>query len=142
MTMGDMDILRRSRDLKHILEYDWLSDVLVALKPGRLNYSVLLKRIQADAPFDPWSGRKAVIQPRSLARTLLRMVENGLIVRHEVQRTFPRSVSYELTRAGDDLLSELSALAGWAVRHDEVIAEARTRYRQRRGLVDDGSEAR
>jgi DNA-binding HxlR family transcriptional regulator len=129
MTTGDAAFLRRSRDLRHILNYDWISDILVALRSGPLHYSELLATVQSNAAFDPWTGTQRRIQPRVLVRTLRRMEDNGLIVRHEQSSSFPRSVSYTLTHAAEALLPRLEQLASWAEQHDKTITAAQTRYR-------------
>ncbi|WP_234379979.1 winged helix-turn-helix transcriptional regulator [Streptomyces sp. CMB-StM0423] len=52
----------------------------------------------------------------------------GRPVRRRVHPTVPPGVEYSLTPLGRSLLEPVSALADWAVRHEEEINEARSRH--------------
>jgi DNA-binding HxlR family transcriptional regulator len=120
MVMGDARYLQRSRDLRRLLNGEWITHVLVALSAGPLHYKNLYEAIQEMTTFDPWAGTERRIQSRALGRTLRRMETAGLVDRCEV-RTFPRSVVYSLTPAATDLLARVQPLVEWAEEHLELI---------------------
>jgi len=64
------------------------------------------------------------VSQRMLTRTLRDLEAGGLVLR-TVYATKPPSVDYRLTPLGTSLLSPLSALADWAVRHGSQLAAAR-----------------
>jgi len=64
------------------------------------------------------------ISQRMLTRTLRNLEARGLVQR-TVYATTPPSVEYRLTSLGAGLLTPLSALVDWAVRHERELTEAR-----------------
>ncbi|WP_369406688.1 winged helix-turn-helix transcriptional regulator [Lentzea aerocolonigenes] len=120
MGMGDDKHLARSRDLRHMLNGEWLTHILVALSAGPLHYNELHAAIQDMTTFDPWTGTVRKIQSRALGRTLRRMETAGLVDRVE-ERTFPRSVVYSLTPAAADLLVRAQPLIDWAEENLDLI---------------------
>lgn len=120
MVTGDARYLARSRDLRHVLNGEWITHILVALNAGPLHYNELHAAIQEMTTFDPWTGSVRKIQSRALGRTLRRMETAGLVDRVE-ERTFPRSVVYSLTPAGADLLVRARPLIDWAEENLDLI---------------------
>lgn len=80
------------------------------------------------------------ISQRMLTRTLRTLETDGLVHR-EVFPTVPPSVEYSLTPLGRTLLEPLSALADWAVRHDDEIRAARAQAAEAAGAADAGRAA-
>lgn len=120
MVTGDARFLQRSRDLRHLLNGEWIVHTLVALSAGPLHYNELHAAIQEMTTFDPWTGTVRRIQSRALGRTLRRMETSGLVDRFE-ERTFPRSVVYSLTPAAADLLARTRTLIDWAEEHADLF---------------------
>ncbi|MER6760025.1 MULTISPECIES: winged helix-turn-helix transcriptional regulator [Amycolatopsis] len=120
MVTGDARFLQRSRDLRHLLNGEWITHTLVALSAGPLHYNELYAAIQEMTTFDPWTGSERKIQSRALGRTLRRMETAGLVDRVE-ERTFPRSVVYSLTKAAADLLDRSRPLIDWAEENLDLI---------------------
>jgi DNA-binding HxlR family transcriptional regulator len=120
MVTGDARYLQRSRDLRHLLNGEWITHILVALSAGPLHYKELHEAIQEMTTFDPWTGTERRIQSRALGRTLRRMETAGLVDRFE-ERAFPRSVVYSLTPAATDLRARARPLIDWAEEHLDLI---------------------
>ncbi|GLZ30869.1 hypothetical protein Lesp02_30580 [Lentzea sp. NBRC 105346] len=120
MVTGEARFLQRSRDLRHLLNGEWIAHILVALSAGPLHYTELYAAIQEMTTFDPWTGTERRIQSRALGRTLRRMETAGLVDRFE-ERTFPRSVVYSLTPAAADLLARSQTLVDWAEENLDLI---------------------
>ena len=140
MVVEDARYLQRSRDLRHLLNGEWIVHVLVALRTGPLHYHELFTAVQETDPFDPWTGAERKIQSRALGRTLQRMVTAGLVVRQEV-RTFPRSVVYSLTPAATDLLAAAGPMIEWAERHRELIERLQQAHAVERPSSAQGGSA-
>ena len=98
------DVLRRVGD-----KWSVLVIVLLGRRPHRFNE--LHRGIET-------------ISQRMLTRTLRGLEKDGLVHR-EVFPTNPPAVEYRLTMLGLSLLTPLSALADWAVEHQQQIAHAR-----------------
>jgi DNA-binding HxlR family transcriptional regulator len=64
------------------------------------------------------------ISQRMLTRTLRGLEEDGLVSR-TVFPTVPPAVEYALTDLGRSLLGPLSAVADWAVEHQDQVARSR-----------------
>ncbi|WP_291416036.1 helix-turn-helix domain-containing protein [Actinophytocola sp.] len=99
------DVFRRLGD-----KWSMLLVILLGTRPHR--YNDLHRSIEG-------------ISQRMLTRTLRALEADGL-VRRTVFPTVPPSVEYSLTPLGRSLLAPLSALADWAVEHEQDIAAART----------------
>ncbi|WP_459714406.1 winged helix-turn-helix transcriptional regulator [Actinophytocola sp. KF-1] len=125
MVTGDARYLQLSRDLRHLLNGEWLTHILVALSKGPLHYNELHAAIQDMTTFDPWTGTERRIQSRALGRTLRRMEAAGLVDRFEEQ-TFPRSVVYSLTPPAADLLERGRPLVEWAEENFDLIKRLQT----------------
>ncbi|MGH8573684.1 MAG: winged helix-turn-helix transcriptional regulator [Gammaproteobacteria bacterium] len=99
-----------------VLDGQWTVAVLTALAGGRLSFVQLLAAIN---DVDDTVGR--AIHPVRLTRQVLspvlhRLGAAGLVLRIE-ETGPPRSVRYELTHSGEDILSALHSLATWAQHH-------------------------
>ena len=95
---------------------NWVVAVLTELALGPLHFSQLINEINS---VDEQFGRRTHDRPLSntvLARTLVRMQADGLVVRHQDPSPHP-SVRYELTDHGQELLAALRPLARWAQAH-------------------------
>jgi DNA-binding HxlR family transcriptional regulator len=95
------DVLRRVGD-------KWSVLVLTLLGRRPYRYNDLHRSIEG-------------ISQRMLTRTLTSLVAGGLVSR-TVFPTVPPTVEYRLTPLGESLLVPLSALADWAVGHEDEIA--------------------
>lgn len=143
MVTGDVRYLQRARDLRHLLNGDWISHILVVLSAGPLHYKDLYAAIQAASTFDPWTGSAHPIQSRALGRTLRHLETAGLVLRH-VESVFPRSVVYSLTPAAVDLLTRARPLIDWAEEHLDLIEhlqKAQAAKKRRRHQPDDEHES-
>lgn len=120
MVTGDNRYPQRSRDLRHLLNGEWVIHILVALNAGPLHYNELYSAVQDMTTFDPWTGSVRRIQSRALGRTLRRIETGGLVDRFE-ERTFPRSVVYSLTPAAKELLIAVEPLIAWGEKHADLI---------------------
>ena len=139
MVMGDARYLERARDLRHLLNGDWISDILVALSGGPLHYKDLYAAVKESSTFDPWTGSQHPIPRRTLGRTLRRLETAGLVLRHE-ERAFPRSVVYSLTPAATTLLDSTRPLIAWAEEHLDLIErlqKAQAAMKRRQMRVDE-----
>jgi len=125
MVTGDARYLERWRDLRHLLNGEWIIYILVALSAGPLHYKELHAAIQESITFDPWSGSVRKIGGRALGRTLRRLEAGGMILRHE-ERVFPRSVVYSITPAATDLLARAQTIADWAEEHLDLFEQLRS----------------
>jgi DNA-binding HxlR family transcriptional regulator len=99
-----------------VLSGQWVPAVLTALAVGPLHFVELLAEINS---VDERHGRRAHPTPLSskvLARTLQRMGDEGLVLRHKDPSPHP-SVWYEITEDGRTLLEALRPLAQWARLH-------------------------
>lgn len=119
------DELRRLVDLRHLMNGDWIPDVLHVLADGPKHHGDLLAAIRSSEVIDEWSGRDRNIQTSILNRTLRRLVDNGFVDRHEEPGVWPRSVRYALTPAAREWLSDvLPAVSAWCERHSDLISRA------------------
>jgi len=139
MVMGDARYLELSRDLRHLLNGEWITHILVALRAGPLHYKDLHAAIQEMSTFDPWTGQERRIQGRALGRTLRRLETGGLVLRHE-ERVFPRSVVYSLTPAATDLLTRARPLIDWAEEHVDLIERLQTSQSKNNGRRPQSSD--
>ncbi|EWM15262.1 helix-turn-helix domain-containing protein [Kutzneria sp. 744] len=116
--------LERMLSANHLLNGDWIPDVLLALSSGPLRYTELLDAIRSSPVVDARTQRGRHVQPRILLNTLRRMEDDGLVLRHEKSIGLDRSVQYELTPAAHELLSALTSTVTWCERHQTLIARA------------------
>ena len=126
--------LERMLSANHLLNGDWIPDVLLALLSGPLRYTELLDTIRSSPVIDARTRRDRHVQPRILLNTLRRMEDDGLVLRHEKSVGLDRSVRYELTLAAHELLGALASTVTWCERHQTLIARADQRaVRRHRG---------
>jgi DNA-binding HxlR family transcriptional regulator len=125
-------VLTRMLSANHLLNGEWIPDILLALSAGPLRYTELLESIRSSPVVDARTHRGRYVQPRILLNTLRRMEDDGLVLRREEAAGLDRSVSYELTPAAQELLGALMSTVTWCERHKELIAEAEHRASDRR----------
>ena len=104
----------------------WVPAVLYALsRNGPLHYQDLSRAVSANVAGNGWSHSHQRLHDSSLAATLRRLVEHGLVRRDEdATEGFASSVRYQLTDAGVDLVRATHALALWSDRYTEIVARA------------------
>lgn len=131
-TPQDGIFAQRVRDIHHLLNGEWIPDVLVVLSPGPQRYSVLLSSVRAKTDHDGWSGnRHRYLQESVLNRTLRRLEHMELVERHR-ESAFPYHTWYQLTPAAEELLMALVPVAEWSEVHKGLVQRAR-KPQQRRG---------
>lgn len=124
--------LTRMLSANHMLNGEWIPDILLALSTGPLRYTELLDSIRSSPVIDARTHRGRHVQPRILLNTLRRMEDDGLVLRHEDAVGLDRSVTYELTPAAQELLGALTSTVTWCERHKALIAQAEHRAADRR----------
>jgi DNA-binding HxlR family transcriptional regulator len=97
-----------------VLAAKWSVIVLARLSGGTQRFNQLLRQIDG-------------VSRRMLSATLRQLERDGLVRRHVYARV-PARVEYELSTAGEDLLSALAPLAGWGLAHQDELAEARAHF--------------
>lgn len=104
-----------------LLDGRWSVALLVQLGPGAQSYTQLKREVNA---VERRFGRRRHdrdMTAKGLMLNLVRLVDNGLVTRHErpadPSAGVPRSVTYRLTPAGRRLLSLLRLLGEWAATH-------------------------
>jgi DNA-binding HxlR family transcriptional regulator len=97
-----------------VLAAKWSVIVLARLASGTHRFNELLRQIDG-------------VSRRMLSATLRQLERDGLVKRH-VHARVPARVEYELSPAGEDLLSALIPLAGWGVDHADALAAARAHF--------------
>ncbi|MGW5053945.1 winged helix-turn-helix transcriptional regulator [Actinokineospora sp. NPDC004072] len=105
---------RGLHELTHILDGEWVPAILATLARGPRHFTEILTAIQTTGIGQP--DPKRWLHDSILGRTLRRMEDNGLVNRHEVAATFPKSTTYELTPWTIDLLSALMPAVYWTIR--------------------------
>ncbi|GAA0927612.1 hypothetical protein GCM10009574_058310 [Streptomyces asiaticus] len=112
------------RHALHMINGEWIPDVLVALAEGPKQYTRLLDTIREKTHEDGWSEtRHLYLQESVLNRTLRRLEREELIERHR-EPTFPYRARYQLTSAADELLTALTPLAEWPKHHADLVSRA------------------
>lgn len=112
-------------DLKQVFRGDWVGTVLVMLRHGRRQYRELRDETQTWSLQDLWTGKDRQLRNSELARTLARMVDDGLLLRTPVPHQWQPAVFYELSDAGRELLAAVTPLLAWAQHHPEFFVTAR-----------------
>jgi DNA-binding HxlR family transcriptional regulator len=97
-----------------VLAAKWSVVVLARLAEGTQRFNELTRQIDG-------------VSRRMLSATLRQLERDGLIERHVYPRV-PARVEYELSSAGEALLSALTPLAGWGVEHADQLAAARVQF--------------
>lgn len=115
------------RHALHMLNGEWIPDVLVALAEGPKQYTGLLGTIRERTHQDGWSeSRHLYLQESVLNRTLRRLEQEELVERHR-ESTFPYRARYQLTPPADKLLTALMPLTEWPKQHADLVERARQR---------------
>src|SRR5215204_7807081 len=96
-----------------VLAAKWSVVVLARLDAGSSRFNELLRQIDG-------------VSRRMLSATLRQLERDGLVERHVYARV-PARVEYDLSPAGQELLSALIPLAGWGLEHADTLAAARAR---------------
>ncbi|MGJ5179480.1 winged helix-turn-helix transcriptional regulator [Bradyrhizobium oligotrophicum] len=98
-------------------------------------WSVFVIMMLQDGPkrFNELKRLVGGISQRMLTLTLRGLERDGLVTR-TVFPTIPPRVDYELTDLGRGLSQPVQALGQWAIRHQEQIEQARSRFDARRGV--------
>jgi DNA-binding HxlR family transcriptional regulator len=97
-----------------VLAAKWSVVVLARLAEGTHRFNELTRQIDG-------------VSRRMLSATLRQLERDGLVERHVYPRV-PARVEYELSTAGEALLSALTPLAGWGVEHADQLAAARVQF--------------
>jgi DNA-binding HxlR family transcriptional regulator len=97
-----------------VLAAKWSVIVLARLSSGTHRFNELLRQIDG-------------VSRRMLSATLRQLERDGLVERHVYARV-PARVEYELSPAGEHLLSALIPLAGWSMEHADELAAARVHF--------------
>jgi DNA-binding HxlR family transcriptional regulator len=101
------------QDAVGVVTAKWSVIVLARLASGTHRFNELLRQIDG-------------VSRRMLSATLRQLERDGLVTRHVYARV-PARVEYELSPAGEDLLSALAPLAGWGRDHQQALHAARAR---------------
>ena len=102
------------QDAVGVLAAKWSVLVLARLSAGEQRFTELLRQIDG-------------VSRRMLSATLRQLERDGLVHR-EVYARVPARVEYQLSPAGEDLLSALVPLAGWGMANQGALAEARAHF--------------
>ncbi|MGJ4885859.1 winged helix-turn-helix transcriptional regulator [Bradyrhizobium sp. HKCCYLRH3059] len=96
-------------------------------------WSVFVIMMLQDGPkrFNELKRLVGGISQRMLTLTLRGLERDGLVTR-TVFPTIPPRVDYELTDLGRGLSQPVQALGQWAMQHQELIEQARSRFDARR----------
>ncbi len=105
---------RAIRDILSRIGDKWSLLIIATLRDGRLRFSELQRHI-------PGASQ------RMLTLTLRHLERDGLIVR-TIYAEVPPRVEYELSAAGETLITPSIALAEWAVTNFPAIEKARAEY--------------
>jgi DNA-binding HxlR family transcriptional regulator len=81
--------------LTRLLGGEWVPAILATLAAGPRHFTEILTTINETGEGQPDPDRH--LHDSILGRTLRRMEDNGLVVRHEIASTFPKSTTYEIT---------------------------------------------
>jgi DNA-binding HxlR family transcriptional regulator len=125
----DDTYLQRGIDVRHILNGEWVWDVLVTLRRGPAQYTSLLEAIQSRSTDGGWPGRQhRHLRDGTLNRTLRRM-EQSERVEGTREQEFPYRATYQLTSAAQELLAATAGLVDWAEQHSDLLDRVRERRR-------------
>jgi DNA-binding HxlR family transcriptional regulator len=102
------------QDAVSVLAAKWSVVVLARLAEGTQRFNELTRQIDG-------------VSRRMLSATLRQLERDGLVERRVYPRV-PARVEYELSSAGEALLSALTPLAGWGVEHADQLAAARVQF--------------
>jgi DNA-binding HxlR family transcriptional regulator len=110
-----------------VLAAKWSVVVLARLSSGTHRFNELTRQIDG-------------VSRRMLSATLRQLERDGLIERHVDPARVPARVSYELSTAGEALLSALTPLAGWGLDHADDLAAARVHFERLQSKRSESEE--
>ena len=110
-----------------VLAAKWSVVVLARLSSGTHRFNELTRQIDG-------------VSRRMLSATLRQLERDGLIERHVDPARVPARVSYELSSAGEALLSALTPLAGWGLDHADDLAAARVHFERLQSKRSESEE--
>src|SRR5215216_7581075 len=111
---SDDDSLAALQSAVAVLAAKWSVVVLARLASGTHRFNELFRQIDG-------------VSRRMLSATLRQLERDGLVERHVYARV-PARVEYELSPAGQQLLTALEPLAGWGLEHWHDVAVAREHF--------------
>ena len=106
--MFDRDFIDGVASLRQLMGPKWGPHVLRALADGPRHFTELHADLQ---PQDDSIGLSVGVPNKSLCRTLDELEANRLVNRDERVGSFPPSVTYSLTPAGEELLDTIEHVA-------------------------------
>ena len=109
-----------------VLAAKWSVVVLARLGEGTHRFNELLRQIDG-------------VSRRMLSATLRQLERDGLVERHVYPRV-PARVEYELSPAGEHLLTALVPLAGWGLEHQGDVSSAREHFDRLQRWRSQGDE--
>jgi DNA-binding HxlR family transcriptional regulator len=110
-----------------VLAAKWSVVVLARLSSGTHRFNELTRQIDG-------------VSRRMLSATLRQLERDGLVERHVYPARVPARVEYELSSAGEALLSALTPLAGWGVDHADDLAAARVHFERLQSSRSENEE--
>lgn len=110
-----------------VLAAKWSVVVLARLSSGTHRFNELTRQIDG-------------VSRRMLSATLRQLERDGLVERHVDPGRVPIRVSYELSTAGESLLSALTPLAGWGLDHADDLAAARVHFERLQSKRSESEE--
>jgi DNA-binding HxlR family transcriptional regulator len=112
-----------------VLAAKWSVVVLARLADGTHRFNELTRQIDG-------------VSRRMLSATLRQLERDGLVERHVYPACVPARVEYELSSAGEALLSALTPLAGWGIDHADDLAAARVHFERLQAKRSESEELR
>jgi DNA-binding HxlR family transcriptional regulator len=97
---------------------------MVSLAGGPLRRLDILKTVNSYGIDVEWPGKPLVMHDSILSRTLRKMVDEGLLDRHETENVFPPQVSYSLRPEAAAFLRDLRGISGWSERNPHIVTSA------------------
>jgi DNA-binding HxlR family transcriptional regulator len=111
---ADEDTVAALQGAVGVLAAKWSVVVLARLASGTFRFNELLRQIDG-------------VSRRMLSATLRQLERDGLVERRVYARV-PARVEYELSPVGEHLLEALAPLAGWGLRHQRDVTDAREHF--------------
>lgn len=118
------ELIRLIFDVRQVFRGDWAGPILVVLRRGSMQYRELRDEMGHYSVSDRWSGKERTLSNSELARTLTRMTQDGLLIRTETPGEWHRTVSYELSVEGREMMERLTPLLRWAAGSPEFFDRA------------------
>jgi DNA-binding HxlR family transcriptional regulator len=111
---ADEDTVAALQGAVSVLAAKWSVVVLARLASGTFRFNELLRQIDG-------------VSRRMLSATLRQLERDGIVERRVYARV-PARVEYELSPLGEHLLEALAPLAGWGLRHQGDVCDAREHF--------------